>query len=136
MGAHSHTGPRHARPRGPRHAKPAPPSMAHRTAAATGVAAALMAGETLGLGGTASAVSPDTWAALRMCESSGNYGINTGNGYYGAYQFLWSTYRSVGGRHRPDLDVPREQSYRAWRVWRRDGESWREWGTAGVCGLR
>ncbi len=32
------------------------------------------------------------WAALRECESGGNYGINTGNGYFGAYQFSQSTW--------------------------------------------
>ena len=31
--------------------------------------------------------SATTWHRLRMCESSNNYSINTGNGYYGAYQF-------------------------------------------------
>lgn len=29
---------------------------------------------------------------LRMCESGGNYSINTGNGYYGAYQFSAPTW--------------------------------------------
>ena len=60
---------------------------------------------------------------------------NTGNGYYGAYQFLASTWRSVGGPSLPHLVSPREQTYRAWLVWRRDGGSWREWGTAGRCGV-
>ncbi|MGZ4520905.1 MAG: transglycosylase family protein, partial [Mycobacteriaceae bacterium] len=31
--------------------------------------------------------SANDWARVRMCESSNNYAINTGNGYYGAYQF-------------------------------------------------
>lgn len=34
---------------------------------------------------------------LRQCESGNNYGINTGNGYYGAYQFNHTTWASVGG---------------------------------------
>lgn len=34
--------------------------------------------------------------ALRMCETGGNYTTNTGNGYYGAYQFAESTWRSMG----------------------------------------
>ncbi len=34
------------------------------------------------------------WAALRACESGGNYATNTGNGFYGAYQFDYSTWRS------------------------------------------
>ncbi|MDX3189787.1 transglycosylase family protein, partial [Streptomyces sp. MN03-5084-2B] len=37
------------------------------------------------------------WSKLRMCESSGRYATNTGNGYYGAYQFDLPTWRSVGG---------------------------------------
>ena len=74
-------------------------------------------------------------ACIRFHESRGDWSINTGNGYYGAYQFLLSTWESVGGRGYPNRAVPREQSYRAWRVWLRDGRSWREWGTAGVCGL-
>src|SRR5262249_55199217 len=72
-------------------------------------------------------------ACIRHYESRGRWTTNTGNGYYGAYQFLLSTWRSVGGRSRPDLAAPREQSSRAWRVWKRDGRSWREWGTASLC---
>ena len=74
-----------------------------------------------------------------MCihRHEGAWNANTGNGYFGGMQFLASTYRSVGGRAdgRADLDTPREQLYRAWLVWRRDGGSWREWGTARACGL-
>lgn len=55
--------------------------------------------------------------------------------YYGGMQFLISTWRSAGGRGLPSDWAPREQLYRAWIVWRRDGGSWREWGTAGVCGV-
>jgi hypothetical protein len=81
-----------------------------------------------------------TWlrqaACIRWHESRGNWRIDTGSGYYGAYQFLVTTWRSVGGRGYPNQAPPREQSYRAWRVWLRDGHSWREWGTAGSCGLR
>ena len=35
----------------------------------------------------------DQLAQLRMCESSGNYAINTGNGFYGAYQFDLGTWQ-------------------------------------------
>lgn len=38
----------------------------------------------------------DAFARLRQCESGGNYAANTGNGYYGAYQFSSSTWRSMG----------------------------------------
>lgn len=33
--------------------------------------------------------------ALRMCETRGNYATNTGNGFYGAYQFMPSTWNSI-----------------------------------------
>ena len=41
------------------------------------------------------------WAALRSCESHGNYQVNTGNGFYGAYQFDLGTWRSMGGSGLP-----------------------------------
>jgi hypothetical protein len=44
-------------------------------------------------------VALQTWLYdLRMCESGGNYQENTGNGYYGAYQFAaitWSHWNTV-----------------------------------------
>ncbi len=36
--------------------------------------------------------SQDPWEAVRQCESGGDYRIDTGNGYYGAYQFLPETW--------------------------------------------
>jgi hypothetical protein len=51
-----------------------------------------------------------------MCESGGNYATNTGNGFYGAYQFTLSSWASVGGRGRPDLAGPFEQDGRALRL--------------------
>lgn len=41
------------------------------------------------------AVHTDGWAALRNCESTNNYAINTGNGFYGAYQFTIGTWNAV-----------------------------------------
>ncbi|HTE22685.1 MAG TPA: ubiquitin-like domain-containing protein [Candidatus Limnocylindria bacterium] len=34
-------------------------------------------------------------AKLRQCEAGGNYAVNTGNGFYGAYQFVPSTWSGV-----------------------------------------
>lgn len=45
----------------------------------------------------------DQMAALANCESGGNYAINTGNGYYGAYQFAQSTWDSVAAQFYPQL---------------------------------
>lgn len=42
--------------------------------------------------------------ALRTCESGGNYQTNTGNGFYGAYQFMLSTWRNIALKNgRSDL---------------------------------
>jgi uncharacterized protein YabE (DUF348 family) len=37
------------------------------------------------------------WDRLASCESSGNWRINTGNGYYGGIQFDAQTWRAYGG---------------------------------------
>ena len=55
--------------------------------------------------------------ALRVCETGGVYSRNSGNGYYGAYQFLPSTWDSIARRTgrsdlvgvRPDLAAPADQ---------------------------
>jgi hypothetical protein len=48
------------------------------------------------LAGPASAVTHD-WTGVAQCESSGNWSINTGNGYYGGLQFSQSTWAAYGG---------------------------------------
>lgn len=89
----------------------------------------------LAVPGTASADPAGTaWAKLRMCESSGRYNINTGNGYFGAYQFNLATWQSVGGQGRPDLATPAEQDYRALYLYRMRG--WQPWQCAGMLGLK
>jgi hypothetical protein len=77
--------------------------------------------------------SANDWARVRMCESSNNYAINTGNGYYGAYQFNLATWQSVGGAGRPDLNSPAEQDYRALYLYRMRG--WQPWTCAGLLNL-
>ena len=56
--------------------------------------------------------------------------------HFGGMQFNVGTWRSAGGYGNPADAHPVEQLYRAFLVWRRDGESWREWSTAPLCGLR
>ncbi|MBC3842777.1 transglycosylase family protein [Streptacidiphilus sp. 4-A2] len=46
----------------------------------------------------ASAASVSTWDAVAQCESSGDWSINTGNGYYGGLQFSASTWDAYGGQ--------------------------------------
>ena len=56
--------------------------------------------------------------------------------YAGGMQFLDDTWRRAGGTGNPAHWSKREQLYRAWRIWKLGGGSWREWGTAKACGLR
>ncbi len=37
------------------------------------------------------------WDRLAKCESSGNWAINSGNGYYGGLQFGYATWHAYGG---------------------------------------
>ncbi|MCX4585414.1 transglycosylase family protein [Streptomyces sp. NBC_01481] len=49
--------------------------------------------------GTTHAASVDVWEKVAACESTNNWKINTGNGYYGGLQFTQSTWEAYGGRH-------------------------------------
>ena len=64
-----------------------------------------------------------------MCESGGNYATNTGNGFFGAYQFTIGSWRAVGGWGSPHLASRLEQDYRAVLLLRRSGA-----GNWPVCG--
>lgn len=97
-------------------------------------AALAMAGSLFIVGPAHADPSASDWAAIRKCESSGNYSINTGNGYYGAYQFDLPTWRSVGGTGRPDQASPAEQDYRALILYRQRG--WSPWICAALVGLQ
>ncbi|MET9895980.1 transglycosylase family protein [Streptomyces sp. NPDC006465] len=48
--------------------------------------------------GVADAADVSTWNKVAACESSGNWSINTGNGYYGGLQFTQSTWEAYGGK--------------------------------------
>lgn len=61
----------------------------------------------------AAALGLDKWAALRRCESGGDYTMNSGNGFYGAYQFDLQTWQSMGGTGLPSDAPPWEQDARA-----------------------
>ncbi len=60
------------------------------------------------LTGAAAAASDVNWDAIAQCESSGNWSINTGNGYFGGLQFTLSTWRANGGVGNP-ANATREQ---------------------------
>ena len=73
----------------------------------------------------------DTWAALAECESGGNPSANTGNGYYGMYQFSLPTWQSVGGAGLPSDASAQEQTKRAQILQQRSG-----WGQWPACSAR
>ncbi|WP_308117964.1 transglycosylase family protein, partial [Mycobacterium avium] len=51
------------------------------------------------------------WDAIAQCESGGNWGINTGNGYAGGLQFTSSTWHANGGSGSP-AGASREEQIR------------------------
>jgi hypothetical protein len=75
-------------------------------------------------------------AAIRNCESSGDYQLNTGNGYYGAYQFSESTWLGLGESGLPSQAAPSVQDGAAYTLYQRSGNSFAAWGTcAAIAGL-
>ena len=65
------------------------------------------------------------WLELRECESGNNYQENTGNGFYGAYQFAEQTWSGLGYPGRPDLEPPAMQDQAAMKLQAEDG--WGPW---------
>src|SRR6476619_5814619 len=85
----------------------------------------------LALAGPAAAAPDSTWDAVAQCESSGNWAINTGNGYYGGLQFSQSTWNAYGGQQyaaRADLATREEQIAVAEKTLA--GQGWGAWSCA------
>ncbi|MFC8427149.1 transglycosylase family protein [Streptomyces sp. NPDC057253] len=83
--------------------------------------------------GTAHAADVDTWNKVAACESSNNWSINTGNGYYGGLQFTRSTWEAYGGTRyaaRADLATKDQQIAVAEKVL--DGQGPGAWPTCSV----
>jgi murein DD-endopeptidase MepM/ murein hydrolase activator NlpD len=62
--------------------------------------------------GQANAASVDTWDKVAECESTSNWSINTGNGFFGGLQFTQSTWEAFGGTEyaeRADLATKEQQ---------------------------
>lgn len=95
-------------------------------ASAIGTAGITTLGALSGAAGGASLVpSPAAWAALRNCESGGDYAINTGNGFYGAYQFNLQTWWGLGYSGLPSSASPAVQDQAALQLWEQRGaEPW------------
>ncbi|MFI1018495.1 transglycosylase family protein [Streptomyces sp. NPDC020965] len=74
--------------------------------------------------GTTHAASVDVWEKVAACESTNQWTINTGNGYYGGLQFTQSTWEAFGGREyapRADLASKDQQIAIAERVLKGQG---------------
>ena len=71
----------------------------------------------------AAGAAPAHLQAIAACESGGNYSTNTGNGFYGAYQFTQETWASVGGTGNPAAASPAEQDKRAAMLYAQSGSS-------------
>ncbi|MGW0159524.1 transglycosylase family protein [Mycobacterium sp. NPDC003323] len=77
-----------------RHRKPTSSSVSVAKIAFTG---AVIGGGSIALAGQAGAATDAEWDTVASCESSGNWAINTGNGYHGGLQFSPSTWSGHGG---------------------------------------
>ena len=77
-----------------RHRKPTTSTINVAKIALTGAA---ISGVFIGGAAGASAATDAEWDRVAGCESSGNWSINTGNGYHGGLQFAPSTWSGHGG---------------------------------------
>lgn len=67
-----------------------------RASVVSGVIATIFAGGSV-IGVSIATADPD-FDVLAECESGNNWGINTGNGYYGGVQFTKGTWNAYGGQ--------------------------------------
>ncbi|MFC9893653.1 transglycosylase family protein [Nocardia sp. NPDC127579] len=68
------------------------------------------------------------WDALARCEATGNWSINTGNGYYGGLQFDQSTWERQGGlKYAPRADLATREEQIAIGEVTRARQGWGAW---------
>jgi len=77
------------------------PSTAVRRTIARVVIAGVAVGAPVAMATSTASADPTNWDAVAACESGGNWGINTGNGYSGGLQFKQSTWEANGGSGSP-----------------------------------
>lgn len=86
-------------------------------------------------GTTGGEAGDDVWAQLAQCESGGRPETNTGNGFYGMYQFTLETWQSLGGTGYPHEADAATQTAMAKKLQAQAG--WGQWpGCADKLGLR
>lgn len=80
------------------------------------------------IAGVAEAAPDSTWDQLAGCESSGNWAINTGNGFYGGLQFTQSTWEAYGGlKYAPRADLATRGEQIAVAELTLQGQGWGAW---------
>ena len=75
--------------------------------------------------------SNTVWDKLAQCEASGQWRINTGNGFFGGLQFLPATWLGFGGgayAPRADMATREQQIIVGMRIYAQLG--WDPWGCA------
>jgi resuscitation-promoting factor RpfB len=78
------------------------------------------------------------WDQIAQCESTSNWSINTGNGYYGGLQFSTGTWLSYGGgsfASRADGATREGQITIANKVYDNAGGASRDWACARILGI-
>lgn len=80
-----------------RHRKPTTSSVSSVSIAKLAFTGAVIGGGSVGMAAHAHAATDSEWDTVAACESSGNWSINTGNGYQGGLQFSPSTWLGYGG---------------------------------------
>jgi hypothetical protein len=106
--------------------RPATRAPRGRTLLRLAVAGAVALGAPLALAGTADAATPTAkWDRIASCESGGNWGTATGNGYYGGLQFSPRTWKSFGGQGMPHRASKSQQIAVAERILAKQG--WKAW---------
>ncbi len=114
-----------------RHRAQPQPNRVARRALGIAATAAVAAAPVVAVAAPASAATGATWDRLAQCESTGNWSINTGNGYYGGLQFSSGTWKAFGGgdhASRADLATREQQIATAEKVLAVQG-----WGAWPAC---
>lgn len=99
-----------------RHHRPTPYKRVAQQAGATGLGAFTILVASAGM---AQAAPDEVWDRMAICESGGDWSINTGNSFYGGLQFTQETWEAAGGTRyaeRADL-ATREQQIEIADAW-------------------
>lgn len=108
-----------------KHRKPKDTRLSRAVLAVAAVAGTSLATPAVAHAEEVSAAPASVWDQLAMCEASGNWSANTGNGFYGGLQFTLSTWRAFGGSGMPQNASRVEQIRVAQAVLK--GQGWSAW---------